>query len=111
MASSWAASGTAWWARLQNDPQQALVAVLADVLGVACSVTGRSPEQLEALIRAHPIAFFFAVATSLVMIFDVLLPTILFPFKLLSRSAEKHGMERESREAEVGDARAIKKVD
>jgi hypothetical protein len=88
--------------------------VLANVLGVACSVSGKSPEQLEALIKAYPVAFFFSVAMSLVLVFDVFLPAIIFPFKLLAREAENRAMERERKESEAGEAQAteaIKKAD
>lgn len=64
--------------------------------------TGYSPQQLDALVqryqavaREHPIAVLFAVAFALVFAFDVLLPMLWLPLKMLSQKAEQCAVERQ----------------
>lgn len=64
--------------------------------------TGYSPQQLEALVqryqavaREYPLAVLFAVAFALVFAFDVLLPMLWLPIKLLSSKAEQRAIERQ----------------
>lgn len=82
-----------------------LIDWLAKLLGVVCNAMGLSPEELEAAIQRRPIAFLFCLVLALVALFDVFLPMLVFPFKVLSREAEARALRRE--EAECGlEARA-----
>ncbi|KAG8469418.1 hypothetical protein KFE25_005873 [Diacronema lutheri] len=66
-----------------------LVEWLAALLGAVCSATGKSPEQLEQVVRDYPFAFLLALVLALVAVFDVLIPLLWLPFKLLNNEAER----------------------
>jgi hypothetical protein len=68
---------------------------LSKAIGMVSAATGWPVEEIESTFETRPFACMFSIIIGLVLLFDVILPALWFPVKMLCQQAEERAMAEE----------------